>query len=63
MGTLEHEINYPEYLEVKLHRFEEDLMPEDGFGINTDLAYRIWDLPRGPEPGPEMPKKKRLPIS
>ncbi len=45
-----------------MHRFEEDLMPEDGFSISTDLVYGIWDLPRGPEPGPEMPKKKRLPI-
>jgi hypothetical protein len=55
-------IRYPKYLEDKLHRFEEDLMSEDAFSIRTDLEFGIGDLPRGPEPGPVMPKKKRLQI-
>ncbi len=40
-------------------RFEEDLMLEDVFSIQPGVRFGICDLPRGPEPGPEMPKKKR----
>jgi hypothetical protein len=42
-----------------LLRLEEDFLFEDATSIRTGLRYELWDLPRGPEPGPEMPKKKR----
>jgi hypothetical protein len=39
--------------------FGNDLLLGDAISIRIDIGSRIGDLPRGPEPGPEMPKKKR----
>ena len=39
--------------------FEEDFMLECAFSIQPGVRFGIGDLPHGPEPGPEMPKKKR----
>ncbi len=40
-------------------RLDDDFMFEDACSIRTGIGFGILDLPEGPEPGPEMPKKKR----
>jgi hypothetical protein len=42
-----------------LLRFEADYLFEDAPGIGTDMRPANWDLPTGPEPGPQWPRKKR----
>jgi len=42
-----------------LLRLEEDSLFENAGRIQADLRFGFWDLPQGPEPGPQMPKKKR----
>jgi hypothetical protein len=45
--------------EEKLFRFEDDFMFENAGCNQMDLRFGILDLPKGPEPGPQMPKKRR----
>ncbi|MDD2755902.1 MAG: hypothetical protein PHS80_10290 [Methanothrix sp.] len=40
-------------------RFEADYLFEDAPGIGTGMRPANWDLPQGPEPGPQWPRKKR----
>jgi len=42
-----------------LLRFEADYLFEDAPGIGTGMRPANWDLPTGPEPGPQWPRKKR----
>jgi hypothetical protein len=42
-----------------LLRFEDNLIFQDATSIRTGVRLGFWDLPHGPESGPEMPKKKR----
>jgi hypothetical protein len=42
-----------------LLEFGDDLLLGDATSIRIDIGSGIRDLTRGPEPGPEMPKKKR----
>ncbi len=42
-----------------MFRFEDDFMFENAGCNQVDLRLGIWDLPKGPEPGPQMPKKRR----
>ncbi|MDD1761393.1 MAG: hypothetical protein LUQ59_04095 [Methanothrix sp.] len=42
-----------------MQRFEADYLFEDAIGIGTAMRRAMWDLPHGPEPGPQWPKKKR----
>jgi len=42
-----------------LLRFEDNSMFQDATSIRTGVRLGFWDLPHGPESGPEMPKKKR----
>jgi hypothetical protein len=47
-------------MEETLLRFEDNLMFDDAGCARIGIKMGIWDLPQGPEPGPGMPKKKRL---
>ncbi|MCK9565979.1 MAG: hypothetical protein M0Q43_08015 [Methanothrix sp.] len=40
-------------------RFEADYLFEDAAGIRTGMRPANWDLPQGPQPGPQWPKKRR----
>jgi hypothetical protein len=42
-----------------LLRFEADYLFEDAIGIGTGMQLVMWDLPQGPQPGPQWPKKRR----
>jgi hypothetical protein len=44
--------------EEDLLRLEADLF-EDAPGISKGIRPANWDLPQGPEPGPQWPRKKR----
>ncbi len=54
-------INYKEhiYLEEILFKFEENSVFECVSSLQASIRFGIGDLPLGPEPGPEMPKKRR----
>jgi hypothetical protein len=42
-----------------LLNLEVGYMFEDAPGISTGIRPANWDLPSGPEPGPQWPRKKR----
>jgi hypothetical protein len=46
-------------LEDKLFGIADDFTINDAFCIQNSLRFGIGDLPQGPEPGPEMPKKRK----
>jgi hypothetical protein len=46
-------------LEEILFEFDENFVIEDAGIFPPAVRFGIEDLPRGPEPGPEMPKKRR----
>jgi hypothetical protein len=52
------DLKIPINREEDLLRFEADLF-EDAPGIGTGMRPANWDLPQGPEPGPQWPRKKR----
>jgi hypothetical protein len=54
MSRIEH-IN----LEEILFKFGENLEFEGTRNFQAGIRFGIGDLPRGPEPGPEIPKKRR----
>lgn len=45
-------------VEEKLFTLVEDFTFEGAVCAQNSLRFGIWDLPQGPEPGPEMPKKR-----
>jgi hypothetical protein len=50
-------------LEEKLFGFADAFTFEDAPCIQNSLRFGIWDLPNGPEPGPEMPKRRKPSIN
>ncbi|MFB3765129.1 MAG: hypothetical protein ACE14P_07755 [Methanotrichaceae archaeon] len=42
-----------------MFHFEEDFIFQDALSIPAGRAFGLWDLPSGPEPGPEMPKRRK----
>jgi len=54
------EYRKPIDMEETLLRFEDNLVFDDAGCVRIGIKMGIWDLPQGPEPGPGMPKKKRL---
>jgi hypothetical protein len=46
-------------VEEKLFGFEDNFTVDDALCIQNSLRFGIWDLPQGPAPGPEMPKKRK----
>jgi hypothetical protein len=46
-------------LEEKLFGFVDEFTIDDALCSQNSLKFGIWDLPKGPEPGPEMPKKRK----
>jgi hypothetical protein len=47
-------------LEDKLFHFEEDYTFGYAASIPPVRTFGLGDLPEGPEPGPEMPKRRKL---
>jgi hypothetical protein len=46
-------------LEEILFEFDENLVLQDAGIFPSDVKFGIGDNTLGPEPGPEMPKKRR----
>jgi len=42
-----------------LLRFDGELLYENAGHIQADSRFAFLALPQGPEPGPQMPKKRR----
>ena len=42
-----------------LHRLGFDVSSEDRMEISTAVRIGSWDLPPGPKPGPQLPRKKK----
>lgn len=45
-------------VEEKLFALADDFAFDGAVCTQDSLRFGIWDLPQGPEPGPEMPKKR-----
>lgn len=46
-------------LEEKLFGIVDNFAIDDALCIQNSMRLGIWYLPQGPEPGPEMPKKRK----
>jgi hypothetical protein len=42
-----------------LFELGQDFVFEDARNLHAGVRFGIGDIPQGPEPGPEMPKKRR----
>ncbi len=42
-----------------MFHFDEDFTFQDAMSIPAGRTFGLWDHPAGPEPGPEMPKRKK----
>jgi hypothetical protein len=49
----------PKNREENLIGFGEELLIEDASSTSAGIVFGLGDIPRGPEPGPLMPKRKR----